>query len=308
MPCFYPLQAFFQKRPDGKKDVCFSNSLARQFYEMGSRAYLPDSLSIPCGRCIGCRLERSRQWAVRCIHESESYDENCFITLTFDDDNLLKQCPGGSLVRSHMQNFNKRLRKFYPDRKIRTFYCGEYGDELGRPHYHSLLFNLDFPDKTLWSKLSGSRYYVSDTLSMLWPYGFSTIGDLTFESAAYVARYCVKKVTGFKARQHYKGKLPEFAQPSLKPGIGRDWIERYGKTDVFPFDELVVRGNVCKPPRYYDKVLEQLDFTAFERMKERRKEQGISREDDNTFRRLQDKEKCMKARMKHLVRSMESER
>ena len=147
----------------------------------------------------------------------------------------------------------------YAPQKVRVFYCGEYGDKLGRPHYHAVLFNFDFKDKVYWRTVNDCKYYTSPSLSELWPFGHSTIGAVTFESAAYVARYTTKKITGKDAEAHYKkvdadtGEivkvLPEFCGMSLKPGIGKPWLDKYGKTDVFPYDECVARGARCKPPR-----------------------------------------------------------
>jgi len=261
-----------------------------------------DCISIPCGKCMGCRLERSRQWAVRIMHESELYKDNCFITLTYNDDNLPVN---GSLDRSVMQLFMKTLRKSIFPRKVRVFYCGEYGDSLLRPHYHAILFNYDFKDKVLWSHRNGENYYISDELSSLWKYVHSVIGDVTFDSAAYVARYCVKKVNGDLANDHYKGRLPEFCQASLKPGIGHDWLVKYGYSDVFNFDEVVVRGVKCKPPRYYDKFLERIDPDRYLLSKENRRLSGLEKADDNSYERLKDKFICQSARFNKLVRSLE---
>lgn len=304
MPCYYPLQASFFLQDDGKKKIRFSNSAAELFYN-GHKSLSDSHLSLPCGRCMGCRLEKSRQWAVRIMHEASLYEDNCFVTLTFDDKHLGTMCPNGSIDRKHMQDFMKRLRQKFKDRRIRVFYCGEYGDDFGRPHYHLCLFNIDFPDKTYWKSINGFNYYISDVLSDIWSFGHNVISDLTFESAAYVARYCTKKINGSLAEDHYKGRTPEFCQASLKPGIGSDWIDKFGKSDVWPFDEVVVRGYKCKPPRYYDKRLEKIDPIAFEESKVSRTDRAIKKEDDNTHRRLLVKEKCQAARMKQLVRKLE---
>lgn len=303
MVCYHPLQARFSITVEGKKRVAFSNALAKIFHS-GQEIVDDSHLMIPCGRCMGCRLERSRQWAVRIMHEASLYADNCFVTLTFDDEHLAKMCPGGTLVRKHCQDFLKRLRRRF-DSPIRTYYCGEYGDLLQRPHYHFCLFNCDFGDKKLHSVRNGFNYYVSELLSELWPFGHSLVTDLTFESAAYVARYCTKKVTGDEAADHYKGRLPEFGQASLKPGIGSGWLDRFGRSDVWSYDEVVVRGAKCKPPRYYDKRLERIDPGAYEEMKRSREENASERESDNTHARLLVKEKCHKARVKDLIRPLE---
>lgn len=301
MPCYHPLQAVFFNRSDGKKNIYFSNSNARAFVE-GRKPLGDNNIALPCGRCMGCRLEKSRQWATRCMHEAQLYDLNCFITLTYNDDNLPKD---GSLNKKHIQDFIKRFRRKFEDIKIRFFYCGEYGEKLGRPHYHVCVFNYDFKDKQFWKTVRGSDYYVSGCLSDLWKFGFSVIGDLNFESAAYVARYCTKKVSGDMAKSHYGDKMPEFAQMSLKPGIGKAWLDKYGKTDVFPHDVVYSRGVKCKPPRYYDKVLEKVNPGLLEKNKVVRRQRSESKDYDNTFQRLLAKERCQEAKFKQLIRSME---
>ena len=139
MPCYFPLQAVFAEFADGKKKPFFPD-WAKQAFRKGK--FVKDITSVPCGRCMGCRLEKSRQWAVRCVHEAKFYEDNCFVTLTYAPEHLPKD---GSLNRKHVQDFIKRLRRRLDDRKIRVFYCGEYGDKLRRPHYHLCLFNCDFP-------------------------------------------------------------------------------------------------------------------------------------------------------------------
>ena len=325
MPCFHPLQAFFTVGEDGKKIVKFSNAGARLFYN-DVKPVGDNNLSIPCGRCMGCRLERSRQWAVRIMHEAKLYSDNCFVTLTFNDDGLSSQCVNNSLDRNHVRLFLYRLRSrfrrgvdvvdrrtglvkdVYKRDKIRVFYCGEYGDKLGRPHYHLCLFNMDFPDKKVFKRSKGFVYYVSDVLSLLWPYGNCMISDLTFDSAAYVARYCLKKITGDQADDHYQGRLPEFCQASLKPGIGYDWLVRYGNSDCFNLDEVVVNGHKCKPPRYYDKYLEKVNPEMYAMAKVLRSVDGQRRNERNgdaTYRRLLAREKCQEARVNNLVRMLE---
>ena len=182
MPCYFPLQANFSLRGDGKKDIKFSNSSAKLF-QLGVKPLGDNNLSIPCGRCMGCRLEKSRQWAVRCMHEAKCFEDNCFITLTY-----AVTPEHGSLTNepSDFTLFMKRLRKRFPDIKIRYFMCGEYGERGSRPHYHACLFNFDFPDKQLFRRSpSGSLVYRSKVLEELWPFGFSSIGEVNFNSGKY---------------------------------------------------------------------------------------------------------------------------
>lgn len=295
MPCFHPLRAF--RTASG--DVVFQE-LAR--YDVVAQ------LSLPCGQCIGCRLERSRKWAMRCMHEASLYDANCFLTLTYSPDNLPHR---GQLVYSDFQKFMKRLRKDcgFP---VRFYMCGEYGSENGRPHFHALLFGLDFADKRHFKRLpSGDSLFVSDTLNRLWPFGFASIGNVTFESAAYVARYCVQKVTGWNARFAYSRLdadgvyqlVPEFNKMSLKPGIGARWLEKFS-TDVFPRDYVVVNGVKSAVPKYYDKLLDRSNPDLLEEIKERRVADAKLRFEDNTDERLGVKEVVAKARNKMLIRSL----
>ena len=192
MTCYHPLLAY---KHDGK--VVFEKP---RVYAQG--------FNLPCNQCIGCRLNYSRQWAIRCIHEAQMHKNNCFITLTFSPEALASRKNPRSLDMREWQLFMKRVRKKYGN-GIKFFHCGEYGEKNKRPHYHALLFGHDFTDKQLWTQRSGVKLYISEELKKLWPYGFSTIGDVTFESAAYCARYVLKKVTGDAAAEHYTYTDPE---------------------------------------------------------------------------------------------------
>lgn len=245
MPCYRPLQAY---RLSGA--VVFQKP--RGFSE---------PLRLPCGQCIGCRLEKSRQWAVRCVHEASLWPVNSFVTLTYDDAHLPAD---GSLDKSEFQRFMKRLRK--RRKRVRYFHCGEYGDVNGRPHYHALLFNVGFPDRVPWREAKGkSVSYRSGELESTWGLGHCEVGEVTFESAAYVARYVVKKVTGDREWEHYERVNPltgelmqlerEYATMSRGSALGRGWFEQYAE-DVYPLDRVISRGREAKPPRAYDKFLE----------------------------------------------------
>ena len=143
MPCYHPLQAEFRLLASGKKELHFRSytaERAQKAFELGVPHDYSNIVKLPCGRCMGCRLERARQWAMRCVHESFLYEKNCFLTLTYADDHLPSD---GSVNRRVLQLFLKRLRRAYPDAVIRYFGCGEYGEELGRPHYHLCIFFFD---------------------------------------------------------------------------------------------------------------------------------------------------------------------
>ena len=261
MTCYYPLHAYKGKSNDAPKiSITFRRS----------SSWRGEKLELPCGQCIGCRLERSRQWAVRCMHEASMHEENSFLTLTYDDDHMPKN---KSLVLSDYQNFMKRLRKSIAPKKVRYYHCGEYGEKLERPHYHSLLFGHDFEDKKYFTKRGDHRLFTSETLSGLWPYGYSVIGDVTFESAAYVARYIMKKVTGERAEEHYDGRTPEYTTMSRRPGIGKTWFEKFS-SDVYPHDRVVVRGHYTRPPRFYDNILSKIDPSLHALLKIKREING----------------------------------
>lgn len=296
MPCFHPINAWQSK--EGGPLAFKPSAIASQ------------SLQIPCSQCIGCRVEKSRQWATRCVHEASMHDQNCFITLTYDDDHVPWD---GSLNKKHFQDFMKRLRFKERHKTLRYFHCGEYGEKLGRPHYHALIFNHDFDDKTLWSERDGIPTYVSEELTALWPFGFSTVGRLTWETAAYCARYTTKKRTGKEAKEHYWRLVatdlevelqPEYATMSLKPAIGKTWYEAY-KTDCYPSDFISHKGRKFRVPKYYDTLLHQADPEELEKLKAIRKEKARERHEENTPRRLKDRERCAQAKLKTLNRPLE---
>lgn len=304
MPCYSPNQVYFSELENGKKKIFFSNSLNTRFQSgCPSFTIFPENvMSLPCGQCIGCRLEYARQWAVRCVHEASLYEDNCFISLTYSPDELPD---GNSLVKKHHQDFLKRLRDRYSGYLIRFFHCGEYGEKFSRPHYHTLLFNFDFKDKVYWKTENGFPVYRSEELDKLWGKGMCVIGSFTFESAGYVARYCTKKVNGFYKNDYYDGRLPEYPTMSLKPGIGYNWYEKW-RSDCYPSDFIVVNGVKCKPPRYYDKLLEKDDPVMFNKVKRIRSEKFLDKvSDDFIWNRLKVKEVCQVRRFTKLVRSYE---
>lgn len=292
MACFAPLRAFRAPGLDsaGRSRVSFS--------PFGS--YVDTEFAVPCGQCIGCRLERSRQWALRCMHEASLYERNCFLTLTYSDEFLPAD---GSLRFRDFQLFMKRLR-FEFGSGIRFFHCGEYGDVNLRPHYHALLFNFDFDDKRLHAAgADGHRLYVSATLDRLWPLGFGVIGSVTFDSAAYVARYCVKKVTGSAAADHYAGRAPEYATMSRRPGIGAGWYERF-KADVYPSDFVVRAGRRMRPPKAYDRYLEREDLELSDSIRSARVRESRRWAENNTKARLAVREEVQLSRLKQLPRKV----
>lgn len=302
MVCYHPKQAFEAqtRNPEtGKYRTTFVLANARRHPLTGALI----ERRVPCGQCIGCRVDKSIDWASRCVHEAQMHEDNSFITLTFRQEDLPAS---GSISKRDIQLFLKRLRKLIQPNKIRYYAVGEYGEKLSRPHYHAIIFGWDFPDKVFWKNSpAGGKLYTSETLEKAWPYGFCSVGDVTHESAAYCARYANKKIYGKKSDSYYEGKEKEFALMSLKPGIGEKWYEKY-KDDLYPSDECVVRGKVKRVPRFYDRMLENENPEFLEQIKEKRKYKASLREHDNTKERRLVKEECQTRRIERLIRSVES--
>lgn len=257
MACFYPLHAYRSSSPNenGKFPVVFN-------YKAG---LYDQPIFLPCGQCIGCRLERSRQWALRCIHEAKMYERNCFLTLTYSEENLPENM---SLRYSDFQAFMKRFKsavRYNEGKKIadgiKFYMCGEYGARFGRPHYHAIIFNYDFADKTFDSFGSnGDKLFVSEFLHKLWPHGVKEqqkIGSVTYESAAYVARYIMKKITGDDAVAYYGDRQPEFNK--MSNGIGKAWFQKYG-ADALRNDFIIHDGKKHRVPRFYDNMFEVIPY------------------------------------------------
>ena len=260
-----------------------------------SRYDIVGDVKLPCGQCTGCRVDRAREWSVRCLHEAKCWKENSFVTLTYNDENLPAN---GSLDYTHFQKWMRALRKRVGP--VRFFMCGEYGEVSLRPHYHAILFGYQFPDLRPWGRSpAGHPVYRSALLEELWRYGNSLIGAVTKESAGYVARYCLKKVTGDRAEAHYGGRVPEFARMSLKPGIGARFFERY-QSDILPNDYCVADGVKIPVPRYYEKLWKG----DLDEVKYRREVYGRDHADNNTEDRLQVREEVLKAKLAFCKRSV----
>lgn len=304
MTCYHPMTGYRAKERNesGKYSIVFNPK----------QGYIDLPMTVPCGQCIGCRLERSRQWAIRCMHEASLHEQNCFLTLTYRDEDLPSD---RSLDVKDFQDFMKRFRKRVGV-PLRYYHCGEYGEKYFRPHYHACIFGYDFPDKVLFKRTpGGDALFKSDLLSSLWPKGFCTIGNVTFESAAYVARYITKKITGKDASEHYvhicedTGEInkirPEYTTMSRRPGIAADWFRKFSG-DVYPSDSVVVRGKEMRPPKFYDSMYEMEYPSDYEKIKKRRKKNALKHADNCTPDRLEVREKIQKDRFKKLKRGYES--
>ncbi len=265
-------------------------------------------LELPCGQCMSCRLAKARDWAIRCVHEAQMHDRSSFLTLTYAPEFLPVDV---GLDVSHWQLFAKRMRKRLGP--FRFFHCGEYGDENQRPHYHACVFGQDFSeDRYALSAQAGSPLFRSPTWEALWTFGFSTIGAVSFDSAAYVARYCMKKVTGPPADEHYQrvdaetGEVwnvkPEYVTMSRRPGLGASWFAKYFR-DVYPEDVVIVGGKKFRPPKYYDGMIERADPKLLEVLKARRRSIALGDGVDSDERRFI-REKCVEARVSSKVRDV----
>lgn len=266
--CTAPLLA---RRVDGQIEFLGGSRESRAFFSR-KKSDGAATLEIPCGQCAECRLKRSREWAIRGSHEALMHDHNSFLTLTYSPDKL--ESP--SLIYDHFQLFLKRLRSRFPFDKFSYMVCGEYGETnpdtrvkdggLYRPHFHAILFGLDFPDKKPVRLLGQTDLFRSDILDSVWGYGDCRIGDVTFESISYVARYIMKKVTGDLAKAHYTVVLPtgeiierapEMFHSSKNPAIGKRWFLKYGAA-AYAHDSVIAHGREMMPPRYYDKLLPEV--------------------------------------------------
>lgn len=310
MPCYHPLEAWQETKG------------AKPKFKKPEHHWHYQELKLPCGQCVGCRLDRSRQWAVRCIHEAQYHEQNSFITLTYNNENLPYN---GSLVKSDFQKFMKRLRKAIYPKKIKFYQCGEYGcvrdstgtpvkGLLGRPHYHSIIFGHQFEDLEVYKTTNKITIYKSDTLEQIWGKGFCTVGEVTYDSAAYVARYVLKKQNGQTAESHYK-KIDQYGEEhEVQPeyttmsrggqqgrGIGYTWFQDYKATDLHK-DYLTLPGKgTFKPPKYYDNLFKMDDPERFHNLQDKRMAKA-KQSLDNTPDRLKAREAVKKAQAKQLIR------
>lgn len=313
MPCYYPVAGYH--KPGGG------------FTTSPNIGYRDLPMTVACGRCIGCRLDYSFQWGIRCMHEKRMHVASSYVTLTYDE----TTCPADmSLDVTVHQRFMKRLRKACGT-GIKFALCGEYGslcerclksekyclcpgpitDPLpGRPHYHAILFGVDFSDKRLLKTNNGNPLYTSAQLAKLWPLGFSSVGEVTFDSCCYVARYVTKKKSGDKFADHYLwpneagiwiDRKPEYFATSLggrtgPGGLGLAYYRKYGK-EMWNSDSVVMAGYEVPVPRYYVKQLEKEDEAAALERRKKRVADARSRAWNNTPDRLRVREECARARV-----------
>lgn len=208
-------------------------------------------ISVPCGQCLGCRIDHSRDWALRCMHHSKQFEKNCFITLTFDDEHLKDR---KSVNVQDFQKFMYRLRSklAYEGRpKIQYFHSTEYGEKTSRPHHHAILFNYYPPDAEPLKKVGNNVYYTSKELSDVWHHqGYIVVGNLTYQTAAYTAAYTFKKQRG---KDYPEGITPE--KMTCSQGIGVAHFLQYYK-EYCELGHIIHDGKRFRIPRAYLKKLD----------------------------------------------------
>ena len=321
MPCYHPLKAFKIGKRDNGKDYLKICSYAVDHVELDSSgaliptvlAYVSDRaervyrdwIQIPCGQCIGCRLDYSRQWADRCLMELQYHKSSYFVTLTYDDLHVPvtyysknedgEAIPAYSLKKRDLQLFFKRLRA-NTGQQIRMFSCGEYGSESARPHYHCIIFGLELDDLVPYKRShEGFQYFNSETVQAAWrgfaydsfghkvdgtygDLGYAVVANVSWETCAYVARYVTKKAGSFAKEFYDAHNLEyEFTLMSRRPGIARQFYEdHHDDFYIDRLDHLSIStpdgGRQLRPPRYFDSLFDLEDPESMREIKEHRKE------------------------------------
>ena len=281
MVCYHPLHAFkdgltkdgnqhYKITSNKVKSVSYDKETGHWYMSSNPDEYYnSDYIDIPCGNCIGCRIDYSRQWALRCVLESYYHEATMFLTITYDDDNV----PHSSYVDDltgevkdvltlnpdDFRNFMKRLRYYYKtyyDKELRFYACGEYGSQTLRPHYHAIVFGLKLDDLRLVKQSgTGNNLYESPLVSKAWKKGFVLLSESNFDTCAYTARYVMKKRKGKDADEYGKFNIvPEFVRMSRNGGIGLQYYNDH-KHEIYEHDEIILAdGKKFKPPHFFDKM------------------------------------------------------
>ena len=298
MPCYKPLKAW---RDASRRGITFNPG----------KGYIDQPIQIPCGQCLACRAEKARQWGIRCAKELMQHEQNCFITLTFDNERAdpLKTI---SLDKKDFSNFMKRLRKNTKTPGIKFFHCGEYGEKNSRPHHHAILFGIDFPDKVAIkdSKL-GHKQFTSEILLKAWQnQGDVTVSEANYQTAAYIAKYCSKVWTESKAspktrEEIYMGVTPPYISMSRGgtngKGIGYGFYQKF-KHETYRDDNVCINGKRMKPPKYYDNLYKEEQPKHLAALKGKRQQLAEGHEDYGNIDRLREKELYHELSTKHHTR------
>lgn len=336
MVCNYPLTRI--ETYDGKVSFTGSyikdNEFTKEFHEkLENSKYIKSVKMIPCGQCISCRLNKSRDWANRIMCEAEQYENNYFFTLTYADEYLpVKRVynnetgeiiTGFTLKKEDLNKFNHDLRQYWQRKYnhigIRYYECGEYGSLNERPHYHCIIFNLPHLDDLVKYRVTeiNDILYTSETLSKIWGKGYVVIGEVTWDSASYVARYVLKKHFGKEADEYYKSmaKIPEFTTMSRMPGIGYNYYEENKKT-IYKTDEIFIRGKDgvigTKPSKYFDRLYEQEDPENYKKIKLQREKKNklntlMVKENVKTVENIQNQREIQGRNLERRIKALKRE-
>lgn len=360
MVCFHPINAFlpFKSDSDGKTRLIFNPRIVEKYIQnsrFGKLYAIDDTIKsndkviinpnyvndgeiegclikVPCGKCLGCKMTYARRWSFRNYHEgymADHFKNCCFVTLTFNNEQLRQRKNPYSLdkleFRSWFKRFREAVREYYGVTNVRFFACGEYGSKKGRPHYHLLIYGFNFPDKYLFKGCNCPEslrqrtvndqvysYYRSPFLEKLWKptynnnsFGFSVIGNLNYETCAYVSRYILKKNT-FKYKE---GQEPEFTLCSRMPGIGAEYFDHFYKNIVDIGYLQLPSGHKCDIPRYYVDRLQYIDCDLHYKLKLDKKQILLDNlfvdDKDCTEARLLTREQCLNVKLEKYVRNYE---
>lgn len=310
MTCFYPLHRFITGY-DSNNDKVIARVVSGEtkILRGTNGTIVSEYQEIPCGKCIGCRLDYAKNWANRCMLEAQQYEHNYMLTLTYDEEHVpitktYEQIDGTvycetTLNPRDVQLFLHKLRKHWEreynwkketDDKgdtikygFRYFLAGEYGEKSSRAHYHLIMFNFPVYDLVEIEKShKGFPQLSSPTIEKLWGKGRISLVACNWDTCAYVARYVVKKQKGPGSADYYEqlGKLPEFVRMSRNPGIGRDYYEQH-KDIIYDTDEMFLSTSkglqVVKPAKYYDKLYDLENPEKLFEIKEQRVERAKER-------------------------------
>lgn len=306
---------------------------------------------LACGQCLECRCQYAQQWANRIMLEAQYHDESYMLTLTYDDAHVPRTWPYEDLVGlpveycnaatgqveyrprkwyrgdevytlepKDLQDFVKRLRRYqeyHCSNTIRYYGVGEYGTDKHRPHYHIIVFGLHLDDVVeVGANKHGTVLHDSATIRKIWGKGITEVSPLNWEDAAYVARYTTKKLGKAETDFYHENCLiPEFTRMSLKPAIGAQYYQEH-KDEIYKYDEIhistVKGGRTVKPPRYYDKLYDDVYPAEMAEVRGNRKDIAkraiqarVNRFDGNYLELLDQQERSFKARTKSLQRHID---
>lgn len=271
MSCFRPTLGI----PTGEKTVNGKNVFKWSALPKDGKDLPPGSVVVPCGKCLGCRLDYSRRWADRMMLELETEKKGVFVTLTYQDDKLpiafdddTGEAIGATLYKKDFQDFMKRLRREFDGKdghpgpvRIRYFLAGEYGPSTCRPHGHAIIYGLsleDFPDLEFRGKNElGQNFFSSEKFRNIWSNGFVSLSEVSWDTCAYVARYVVKKAqaeTGLSPEDI--GLEKEFCLMSRRPGLGAEYLKQH--PEALDFDSISIStpsgGRKIEVPKYYTRL------------------------------------------------------